>query len=467
MPGFTTVTRENVQRVGRQEHAGRRPAEAFERPGNGHGHERDAAHRHPQGRDRPELLARRAARRSRPRATSGRSSSRCRASRSTRSTSPATRARIAGGPDFITKGSGNVVYQVDGATTTDNTYGNPFQRQNGGTNTFFDFSTFQDVEVATGGSRRRAADLGRDDQRRHQARHQRDQGRGALHLRLGQLAVQQHAAGGHRPGHPDQQHAHDPRVRRRPRRPDHPGQAVALVRRRLPDDLDEPRPRSARGRTVTCPSTRQPRALEREAELAGLQRQLGAALLPAQRPRPDQRRPRADRRVLARDAAARSRPTSTRSRTRTSSRRTSSPRSSRTIRTPTTRTIAQRLAGLHQRPLQRRVRRGLRRGTSSTTIDSVPQQLPLLLCQGPAEAGQLSGLQVLQHRHAQPRAEVQLQLPPADRRLGHGLARGSERTAASTRTPRPTRRCSPAACGRSSRTRSGAARSATRSRRAI
>ena len=59
---------------------------------------------------------------------------------------------IAGGPDFITKGSGNVVYQVDGATTTDNTYGNPFARQNGGTNTFFDFSTFQDVEVSTGGS---------------------------------------------------------------------------------------------------------------------------------------------------------------------------------------------------------------------------------------------------------------------------------------------------------------------------
>ena len=57
-----------------------------------------------------------------------------------------------GGPDFISKGSGNVVYQVDGATTTDNTYGNPFARQNGGTNTFFDFSTFQDVEVATGGS---------------------------------------------------------------------------------------------------------------------------------------------------------------------------------------------------------------------------------------------------------------------------------------------------------------------------
>ena len=57
-----------------------------------------------------------------------------------------------GGPDFITKGSGNVAYQVDGATITDNTYGNPFARQNGGTNTYFDFSTFQDVEVATGGS---------------------------------------------------------------------------------------------------------------------------------------------------------------------------------------------------------------------------------------------------------------------------------------------------------------------------
>jgi len=59
---------------------------------------------------------------------------------------------VVGGPDFITKGSGNVAYQVDGATITDNTYGNPFARQNGGTNTFFDFSTFQDVEVATGGS---------------------------------------------------------------------------------------------------------------------------------------------------------------------------------------------------------------------------------------------------------------------------------------------------------------------------
>ncbi len=59
---------------------------------------------------------------------------------------------LVGGPDFISKVSGIVVYQIDGATSTDNTYGNPFERQNGGTNTFFDFSTIQDVEVATGGS---------------------------------------------------------------------------------------------------------------------------------------------------------------------------------------------------------------------------------------------------------------------------------------------------------------------------
>ena len=98
---------------------------------------------------------------------------------------------IVGGPDFITKGSGNVVYQVDGATITDNTYGNPFARQNGGTNTFFDFSTFQDVEVVDRRLAARAAELRRDDQRRHQARHQRDQGRGPLPLRLRQLAVEQ------------------------------------------------------------------------------------------------------------------------------------------------------------------------------------------------------------------------------------------------------------------------------------
>ena len=59
-----------------------------------------------------------------------------------------------GGPNFISKGSGNVVYQVDGSTITDNTYGGgaETQRVNGGANTFFDFDTFQNVEVVTGGS---------------------------------------------------------------------------------------------------------------------------------------------------------------------------------------------------------------------------------------------------------------------------------------------------------------------------
>src|SRR6476646_68142 len=60
-----------------------------------------------------------------------------------------------GGPDFTTKGSGNVTYLVDGATTTDNSYG-AFQggqaRQNGGTNLYFDFDTFDQVSVSTGGS---------------------------------------------------------------------------------------------------------------------------------------------------------------------------------------------------------------------------------------------------------------------------------------------------------------------------
>jgi outer membrane receptor protein involved in Fe transport len=59
---------------------------------------------------------------------------------------------LAGGPEIISKGSGNVVYQIDGATVTNNTWGDPFGRQNGGTDTFFDFSTFENVEVATGGS---------------------------------------------------------------------------------------------------------------------------------------------------------------------------------------------------------------------------------------------------------------------------------------------------------------------------
>jgi hypothetical protein len=65
---------------------------------------------------------------------------------------------LVGGPNIVSKGSGNVAYQIDGATITGGGtsafgfYGNPFMRQNGGTVTFFDFSTFESVEAATGGA---------------------------------------------------------------------------------------------------------------------------------------------------------------------------------------------------------------------------------------------------------------------------------------------------------------------------
>jgi hypothetical protein len=90
----------------------------------------------------------------------------------------------AGGPGILSKGSGNVSYMIDGSTVTDNTYGGGgiTQRVNGGTNTFFDFDTFDNVEVTTGGS---------PDQRRHEAGHEPAAGLCALHVRLGQLAIQQ------------------------------------------------------------------------------------------------------------------------------------------------------------------------------------------------------------------------------------------------------------------------------------
>lgn len=59
---------------------------------------------------------------------------------------------VVGGPGLSDKGSGNVAYLVDGATVTDNTYGFGLNRQNGGTNTYYDFGAIQDVEVVTGGA---------------------------------------------------------------------------------------------------------------------------------------------------------------------------------------------------------------------------------------------------------------------------------------------------------------------------
>ena len=58
-----------------------------------------------------------------------------------------------GGPGITSKGSGNVAYQIDGATVTAaGAGGNPFARQNAGTNMYFDFSSLENVEVVTGGS---------------------------------------------------------------------------------------------------------------------------------------------------------------------------------------------------------------------------------------------------------------------------------------------------------------------------
>ena len=57
-----------------------------------------------------------------------------------------------GGPSLINRGSGNVIYAVDGATITDNFYGFGLNRQNGGTAAYFDFGSIEDLEVVTGGS---------------------------------------------------------------------------------------------------------------------------------------------------------------------------------------------------------------------------------------------------------------------------------------------------------------------------
>ena len=66
----------------------------------------------------------------------------------------------AGGPDVYSKGSANISYLIDGSTVTDNSYGDPERGQSGGTNTFFDFDTFQNVEVTTGGSNLELANPG-------------------------------------------------------------------------------------------------------------------------------------------------------------------------------------------------------------------------------------------------------------------------------------------------------------------
>ena len=56
-----------------------------------------------------------------------------------------------GGPNFTTKGSGQSAYTMDGVTITDNSYGAYDGGQNGASPIYFDFDTFQELQIATGG----------------------------------------------------------------------------------------------------------------------------------------------------------------------------------------------------------------------------------------------------------------------------------------------------------------------------
>lgn len=55
-------------------------------------------------------------------------------------------------PNVATKGSNQSTYRLDGVTITDNSYGAFEGGQNGKSPSYFDFDTFQEVEISTGGS---------------------------------------------------------------------------------------------------------------------------------------------------------------------------------------------------------------------------------------------------------------------------------------------------------------------------
>ncbi len=241
---------------------------------------------------------------------------------------------------------------------------------------------------------------------------------------------------------------------------------MALVRRLLPDDLDEPRHLRLIARIVHLSGDGQPRALERQAELADLQCQLGTALLSAERPHAE--RPRRGARPPESHPDPAHHPDEL-----------LQGRGLEHLLLGPLRVDLRELSaaglrpkwygfpGLRARELQRCLwRRGCGEG-HPLLRQQLAEQLELLLRQGSAEAGQRPGFQVLQHREVEPRAEVQLQLSPANRRFRHGAARATRTRATSTSTRlRTTASCSPVAFGRSSRTCSGAERSPTRSRRA-
>ena len=236
-----------------------------------------------------------------------------------------------------------------------------FARQNGGTNTFFDFSTFQDVEVATGGS----------------LLEQQNSGvtinvvtkRGTNEIKG---AARYLYASGNWQSNNAPQEAIDQGL---------PTNNTRMIREYGADlggpiikdkfwlwfagsyqtISTNPTAFDSVGRIVLAAE-----ATNLEPWSAKLNWQISnanSAQLYYQRSDRDQQNTtagRPGRRWQRR--SSRSRPTSTRSRTRTSSPRTSSPRSSRPTRTPTTR-ISATAAWLRQRPVQARLRRGLEKDT--------------------------------------------------------------------------------------------------------
>ena len=210
-----------------------------------------------------------------------------RASSSTRSTSAGNASGRAGGPDFSTKGSGGVTYRVDGATITDNSYGafNGGQaRQNGGANIVSStsrLSTRWTSQRAARSStfRRPGATINVVTKRgtneiKGSARFLYASGRLAVETTTSDEAVEQELR--------DQQHAFHPRVRRRDRRSDRQGPAVALGLRFAAGHLAESHRQRTPRATRSAPSTA--RALDREAERPDLGVELRYPLLPAERP---------------------------------------------------------------------------------------------------------------------------------------------------------------------------------------
>ena len=295
MPGFTTVTQENViVSVGRntQVDVKMRISNVQENVTVSGATPLD---RHAQGRDRRDLLARRAdrdpdrARRLVPHPAGARRPARHRQRRRRQSA-------VAGGPNFISKGSGNVVYQVDGVDDHRQHLRQPVRRARTAARTRSSTSTrSRTSRSSTGGSLLEQQNSGVTINVVTKRGTNEIKGSARYLYASGNWQSNNQSAGGDRPGHSrPTTSAIDPRVGRR-------GLGGPIVKDKLwlwfagSRQTSTPTPGAARtSARVSGAAGRQPRALEREAELAGRQLELAAALLPAQRP--DRVRPHLERR---------------------------------------------------------------------------------------------------------------------------------------------------------------------------